>query len=267
MSGWVRVENTMPENIKIAPISDRGFRLWMHAVCYCSRAQTDGLVPAALACSLSLTATKRIVEELVEAGLFEPVAGGYRVHDYLNHNPSRARISELREAAKTRTARWRDGASDENVTRHDDDAVTHHVRSPAHARDLPSPTRSEEEEAFDYWQRRCQKTRAKFTRERRQKLRARFAEKYTLEDVKRGVDGAAANPPRDRDSGVVYDDLVSICRNGAQLERYIERAAPALRVVGSAAKESPSDLLRAIWAEDEPEAPRVVDADVVEGGV
>lgn len=104
MSGWVRFENTMPENLKVAPGSDRAFRLWLHAICYCSRAQTDGFVPAALVTSLSVTATRKTVEELLTAGLFERVDAGYLVHNYLDYNPSRARISEMREGTRQRVA-------------------------------------------------------------------------------------------------------------------------------------------------------------------
>lgn len=77
---------------------------------------------------------------------------------------------------------------------------------------------------FEYWRGRCSKPRAKLTDERRAKLLARLREGYSVEEIRIGVDGAATNPPEDRDSGVVYDDLVSICRNGSQLERYIARA-------------------------------------------
>lgn len=103
-------------------------------------------------------------------------------------------------------------------------------------------------ELFSYWQDRCRKPRARFTDERRKKLDARLNEEYTVHDIRRGIDGAALNPPRDRDSGTVYDDLMSICRNGAQLERYMERADNGGRVI-PLRRESPSDLLRAINGE------------------
>ena len=226
MSGWVRVENTMPESLKVAPLTDRSFRLWMHALCYCSRAKTDGRVPAALVLSLSPSANRRSVDELVNAGLFEPVEDGYLVHDYLDYNPSRARIRELKDAAKERTARWRNGDGD--VTRHKNEGdgdVTDNEHITPHARDRSVPSSAVLQEIYDYWKVKCRKTRAQFTDERRAKVCARL-KRYTVEDVKLGIDGAAANPPRDRDSGFVHDDLVSICRNDAQLERYMERAQP-----------------------------------------
>lgn len=130
VSGWVRFENTTPDSVKVASVSDRAHRLWFNAICYCSRAQSDGFVPAQLVLGLSVTATKATVSELVDAGLLEPVERGYQVHDYLDHNPSRARITEMKQAARDRTQRWRDGSGDEDVTRHNtrNSDVTPHAR-------------------------------------------------------------------------------------------------------------------------------------------
>lgn len=83
---------------------------------------------------------------------------------------------------------------------------------------------NEVNELFAYWQKQCGHAHAKLTAERKQKLLSRRKEGYTVEQIMRGIDGAAQNPPRDRSSGVVHDDLVSICRTGSQLERYIGRA-------------------------------------------
>lgn len=113
MTSTVAFEDRTPENLKIAPISDRAFRLWFNAACYCHRNLTDGRVPAVLILSLSPTATKRAVEELLSAGLLERVDKlTYRVHDYLDHNPSREEVEEARRGSRERTRRWRDGARD-----------------------------------------------------------------------------------------------------------------------------------------------------------
>jgi hypothetical protein len=113
VTSTVAFEDRTPENLKIAPISDRAFRLWFNAACYCHRNLTDGRVPAVLILSLSPTATKRAVEELLSAGLLERVDKlTYRVHDYLDHNPSREEVEEARRGSRERTRRWRDGARD-----------------------------------------------------------------------------------------------------------------------------------------------------------
>lgn len=127
MSDTVEFENRTPENLKIAPLSDRAFRLWFNAACYCHRNSTDGKVPAVLILSLSRTASKRVVDELLQARLLEPLADrSYYVHDYLEHNPSRADIEAARSRSRDRTARWRESARDAVSDASRDEGVTGH---------------------------------------------------------------------------------------------------------------------------------------------
>lgn len=115
--GWVRFENTAPENLKVASVSDRAFRLWFNAICYCSRGRTSGRVPAALITALSVSATKKTVEELLELGLIERLdEKTYLVHDYLDYNPSKERIDEMRETNRNRVANWRAERASNDVT-------------------------------------------------------------------------------------------------------------------------------------------------------
>lgn len=109
LSGWVRFENTTPDGLKVAPLTDRAHRLWFNAICYCSRARSSGKVPAALILNLSPTANAKAVGELLSAGLLErPDEKMYLVHDYLDYNPSRERIEEMREGNRDRVARHRE---------------------------------------------------------------------------------------------------------------------------------------------------------------
>jgi hypothetical protein len=97
------------------------------------------------------------------------------------------------------------------------------------------------DELFAYWQQQCGHPHAKLTPERKKKVEARLNQGYTFDQIKSGIDGAANNPPHDDDSSVVYDDLVSVCRNGGQLERYIARA-------GAADRDSPAALAKRLQA-------------------
>jgi hypothetical protein len=130
MSGWVRFENTTPEAIdrktmhrEMPSLSDKAFRLWFNATCFCSRAETDGRIPMDRALTLSATASKKVVQELLSAGLFEIVDRTYVVHDYLDYNPTRARVQELKEQGKARVSKHRSnavsGASQEPHVTHD----------------------------------------------------------------------------------------------------------------------------------------------------
>lgn len=89
--------------------------LWLAAIFYCARNLTDGYVPAGVLHSIdpgvSMSRRKAIslAEKLVDVGLFERAEGGYLVHDYLDHQPSKAEIEERREQAAERQRRRRAG--------------------------------------------------------------------------------------------------------------------------------------------------------------
>jgi hypothetical protein len=136
----VSFESTTPENPKVLNVSDRAFRLWFNATCYCRRNSTDGQVPALIVTTLCPSSNRKTVNELVEAGLLEQYdARTFVVHDYLDHNPSRADVERVakreqdeRDATRDRTRRWRDGRrdasqppqSDASHFRHGDVSVT-----------------------------------------------------------------------------------------------------------------------------------------------
>lgn len=128
MSGWVRFENTMPEDERLPGLSDRAFRLWVNAVCYSSRGETDGLVPAVLMSSLSVTATKKTVDELVDAGMLIARGRKFEIHNYLKFNPSKAQLGQMREKNKERASKWRGkhrNAADNDVDNGASNAVSH----------------------------------------------------------------------------------------------------------------------------------------------
>lgn len=85
---------------KIEPLSDRAFRLHVCALEHCAGNLTDGLISDASLRGLKarLKATTRHVGELIESGLWVPYPGfGHIIHDYLEHNPTKAEVLEKRE--------------------------------------------------------------------------------------------------------------------------------------------------------------------------
>lgn len=92
---WVRFDDTTPENAKIANLGDAAFRLWFNTICVSGRNQTDGFVPSAVARRYG---GPRQIAELVNAGCWHPEDGGYQIHDYLEHQRSRAQIARLSAA-------------------------------------------------------------------------------------------------------------------------------------------------------------------------
>jgi len=78
----------------------------LHAwsISYCDLTRSDGFIPAGS--WPSKRSLKPGVKELVDAGLWQPVEGGYRLHDYAQYNRSKAQIEARESAAAQRKERW-----------------------------------------------------------------------------------------------------------------------------------------------------------------
>lgn len=84
-----------------------------------------------------------------------------------------------------------------------------------------------EQQVFEHWRTVMGKTAAAlFTKERRAKVRARLAEGRSVADLKLAIDGCSKTPHNigQNDTGERWDDLELICRNGANVERFMGNA-------------------------------------------
>ena len=73
-----------------------GLHCW--SISYSDYHRTDGFVPTGV--WPALPGTPGAIKSLVTMGLWEPVAGGYMVHDYLDYNRSRADIEALERSRR-----------------------------------------------------------------------------------------------------------------------------------------------------------------------
>lgn len=113
---WVRIDEHLPDNAKFAELGDYaplcGW-LYITALCYCNRQMTDGLIPKwhitrianfdhiqmetggveGLFGTLEDITPKSLADLLVQAGLWEETGDDhYKIHDYLQYQPSKAQI-------------------------------------------------------------------------------------------------------------------------------------------------------------------------------
>lgn len=80
---------------------------------------------------------------------------------------------------------------------------------------------------FAYWRRQTGRTEnTKPTSDRLGKIRTRLREGYTVEDMKRAIDGCMASPHHrgENESGMAYTDLTLILRTGSKLEFFRDMA-------------------------------------------
>lgn len=135
---WVKIDDHFSEHPKHAMVGPLGWGVWLAGLAYCNRALTDGFIPRSVARTLAsfevvdregrvwkLSRTSGmtghdidadwVIGLLVEAGLWEEVPGGYRVHDYLDYQPSRDDV--LREREKKREAGRKGGLASAKARR------------------------------------------------------------------------------------------------------------------------------------------------------
>jgi hypothetical protein len=91
---FIQVDVNMPDHPKVEGLSDAAFRALMKAWCYCRKYETDGFIKTA---SWTSRSTPKARRELVEAGLAHEVDGGVTMHDFTEHQQSKAEIQAHRE--------------------------------------------------------------------------------------------------------------------------------------------------------------------------
>lgn len=94
---FFKLHNGMPEHPKIISLSDEAFRALVTLWCWSHRNQTDGTVAPAVAVRV---AGATAVAELHASEMLEDVDGTYYLHDYLEHQESKAEIKASRETKR-----------------------------------------------------------------------------------------------------------------------------------------------------------------------
>lgn len=127
---WVKIDDAITEHPKFLSLSPAGWTMWLHGIAYCSRNLSDGRIPKPMLQRLSsLSQPKKAAAELVAAGLWHESDDAYQVHDYLDHQRSRAQVNGERAAAAERQRKHREGKSQSKSRR--DTAVSHDDGSPS----------------------------------------------------------------------------------------------------------------------------------------
>jgi hypothetical protein len=135
---WVKVDDAFADHPKVVQAGPLAAWLYVAGLCYCGRLLTDGFIPRGQVRKLAdVPGALKLAARLVEVGLWEEYPDGYRVHDYLDYNPSREQVAADRAATRERVAKWRSkprNASGNGVT----NGVGNGVSTDAPARTRPT---------------------------------------------------------------------------------------------------------------------------------
>lgn len=107
---WLRIDDQIAHHPKFIEAGPLASWLWVCGNGYCNKYLTDGFIPGSAIKTLgTVPNASKWAKRLVEAGLWENAPGGYRVHDFHDHNPKAADVKAKREADRKRKESGRNG--------------------------------------------------------------------------------------------------------------------------------------------------------------
>ena len=104
----MKLDDGMPEDPAVDRLSDGAFRLYVAALCYAQKHQTDGMVPAAKLPRLVPRFRPSYVTEIVdEAEKWEQQGDQYKIKNFEKYNKTRAFWDDRKAADARRIQEWR----------------------------------------------------------------------------------------------------------------------------------------------------------------
>jgi hypothetical protein len=104
---WSKLDDGLQDHPKLFAAGDAlghngtaiALGVYTFALMYSNRQLTDGYLPLAMVKQLPIVDRPlAVASALVAAGLWEKVDDGYRIHDFLDHNWTRAHVKQRRQA-------------------------------------------------------------------------------------------------------------------------------------------------------------------------
>ena len=95
---WFRCDDNLGNHPKVMALDESllpAMGLWVMCGVYCSKHLTDGFVPRKV---VRMYGGEKHAKSLESAGLFKAASGGWMIHDYLDWNPSKEQVLEIRAA-------------------------------------------------------------------------------------------------------------------------------------------------------------------------
>lgn len=96
---WFKVDDNLAFHAKTVAAGNAAMGLWVRAGSWSAQQLSDGLIPDHLVSSLG---NHTQAKKLVDVGLWEKVAGGYRFWEWEQRNPTRDQVEDDRAAARER---------------------------------------------------------------------------------------------------------------------------------------------------------------------
>lgn len=262
---FFKVDVNVCDHPKVIDLSDAAFRVWIASIATANRRMTDGFIATAVIRRFhdcdhfgeDGDTPEEHAHELVAAGLWDEVPGGWQVHNFAEHNRTREeRLADRehnREGNRERQQRYRerqkarseDSNADvtpvtERYVTSDNDASRERQSVSNAASRLAEESRGEEsredpqpsveqarpsaadiEHVFETWKKATGKHKAQLDSRRRRKI-TDVLKAYPHEDVLAAVQGWANSPHHrgENERGTVYNDLELLLRDARHIEMF-----------------------------------------------
>lgn len=113
---WAKLDDRANQNPKLLAAGAEACWFWACGLMYAnSQPARDGVIPElALAILFPVKNPKRLAAKLVEVGLWDPVAKGYRIHDYHVLNPTKEQYEASLSGGRARASKSYEGRKAKN---------------------------------------------------------------------------------------------------------------------------------------------------------
>lgn len=230
---WFAVSLRFFDDPKMVAVSPEAQLIYLRGIAYSRQHMTDGHVPKQVVKSWLSRRYRRVISELTSSYLWvnSDFAGqeSFLNESFTKWNPSRAEVAKVREQRRNRTQRHRESKRLSRVTADDSNGsvTVPEKRREEKSINPPNPPRGDEaekaREVFEYWAAVMGKPQARFTPDRRKKISTRLKDGYTVDQLKRAVDGCRSSKYHmgDNPGGKKYNSIELIFRNGDKLESFM----------------------------------------------
>jgi hypothetical protein len=141
---WFKVDDRLPFHAKVLKAGNEAMGLWVRAGAWSTGHGTDGFIPQETAKILGRRASW---SRLVDARLFVETDGGFRMHDFLDYNPSAEVVADSRvEKSEKKREAGRLGGKKSGEVRRSKSASKHEAK-PKHDASLSASETKQKNEA------------------------------------------------------------------------------------------------------------------------
>lgn len=225
---WFKVDDQLHSHPKAIKAGNEAMGLWVRLGSWCSCHLTDGKIPPEVVAVFDPKGVA--IARLEETGWVQKVGEDWQLHDYLDYQPSRKSQESL---SKKRSAARKQSANKVKTKCEQSENKTHN-KNPTKGTGTGTGNKEKKEggsgrpqrlgearEVFDFWVSETNRRNPKFDAKRQKRIRARLDEGFGVGELIEAIRNAKHDAflMGDNDRKQVYNDLHTLLRDAAQVER------------------------------------------------